>query len=113
MKLKILNEGYDLRFVVKEYPNGGTAVDLITVDSDKPAALFTRLSVCIAATPQLKPGEFFVRVWSENQELLTKLTEGGYIEIVEPSADQAPPSYGNCLCRLTEKGRQWIVPQPH
>lgn len=107
MRINILNEEFDLRFVLEEYPQGGTAVHLVTVDGDKPSGLFTRLSVWTEAAPRLKPGEFFARPWPENQELLTKLTEGGYIETVE-TPDQG--TAGICLYRLTEKGRQWIVP---
>ncbi len=107
MRINILNEEFDLRFVLEEYPQGGTAVHLITMAGDKPSGLFTRLSVWTEATLRLKPGEFFVRPWIENQELLSKLTEGGYIGTVETPD---PRTAGISLYRLTEKGRQWIVP---
>ena len=109
--MTILNEEFDLRFVLEEYPDGGTAIHLVTVEPDKPPGLFARLSIWIEATPQLKPGEFFVRPWGANQELLSRLSEAGYIGTVEPSTDQGVPGGGIRLYRLTEKGRQWIVPQ--
>lgn len=63
---------YNVFIRAGEYQNGGTAIELVCEDGEP----FCVLSVWLEVTPDLPPGEFYVKHWDQEQVLRELLIKG-------------------------------------
>lgn len=77
MKTYTSRYGGDVQVVQSTYPNGNLAVQLYLVEDGED---FATLSVNLPAhTHRLRPGEFFVKTYSENAFIAQEALEAGVV----------------------------------
>lgn len=76
IQITLGNEVFSVVVWLSEYLNGGTGMDLVDAEDGSP---FARISVNLPETAGLEYGEFYVKHWSENADVVAQLIEQGII----------------------------------
>ncbi len=73
-------------------------------------ALSCNLIEAVGGVPshELPKGEFYVKAWSENEELYKAMLEHGIIESAHKTARPMGSHVVAPVCRLTDKGEKWV-----
>lgn len=97
-----------IRFSIKQYVDGGgTAVEAWCEDGP-----YATISVNIPDAAPLPKGQFYLKNWSENEEIAQAMIAEGIIEAVTPPVSARSGFVTANAYRFTELGMRYCVTRP-
>ncbi|GAC1357709.1 MAG: hypothetical protein NVSMB38_40340 [Ktedonobacteraceae bacterium] len=102
-------QGEELVFQVLSYQSGGgTAVAALYKDTEGFASYAT-ISVNMPGAPTLPTDQFYLKAWSENEQIARAMLDKGLIKMVEPPVIARSGFVSAKACQFTPEGMQYVA----
>jgi hypothetical protein len=93
-----------ISFYIEQYVGGGTAVDALCRGE-----LFLGISARMPKTPILPDGQFYLKDWTENEDIAQAMIAEGIIEAVIPSVSASSGFITTRAYQFTDLGKQYCI----